>query len=230
MKHGPETAGSKHARGQGGSRMTKPGEMVHVDFTALPALPNHKARWLFAAIDDFCHEAVTWLTTESSGVADEFTVVDSFPYQIEAITADDSFAVSEQALARFGIKPHRYQRYEPRPFWTEQFLHVVQEHFMHGISNMSAGTLIEALNRVVWSYNNERPQLSLEGMTPVEFRRRFFDQTEPNLVQAGKKDKMLFAPRAKLYLLIPIENESLSGYISRLADLHAISIRKPRKL
>lgn len=172
---------------------TRPGELLHLDVKYLPALRNARWDYEFAAVDDFSREAVAWITTEqTSATATAFLekVLSHLPYPVEAVMTDNAWAFTmvktahpgrrsrfEQALRSLGIAHRLLRPYAPECNGkVERFFRTVDDECLNVQRLFSFGARSRALDKFLWYYNNERPHLSLAGLTPVQRRQAFFSQ------------------------------------------------------
>ncbi len=166
---------------------SRPGELLHLDIKLLPALRNARYDYEFAAVDDFCREAVVAITTEQTSVAATAFlehVVDRLPYRIEAVLTDNALAFTmkrawhcdrltrfEQACRSLGIAHHLLRPRRPQSNGkVERFFRTVDDECLALQTQWTFHHRNRAVERFVWFYNHERPHLSLHGMTPVQRR------------------------------------------------------------
>jgi transposase InsO family protein len=172
---------------------TRPGELLHLDVKYLPALRNARWDYEFAAVDDFSREAVAWITTEqTSTTATAFLerVLARLPYPVEAGLTDNAWVFTmqknahpgrrsrfEQALRSLGIGHRLLRPYAPECNGkVERFFRTVDDECLNVHRLFSFGARSRALDKFLWFYNNQRPHLSLGGLTPVQRRQAFFSQ------------------------------------------------------
>ena len=166
---------------------SRPGELLHLDIKVLPALRNARYDYEFAAVDDFSREAVVAITTEqTSAAATSFLerVVGRLPYRVEAVLTDNALAFTmryahhsdrltrfEQACRSLGIAHHLLRPRRPQSNGkVERFFRTVDDECLALQRQWTFRHRSRAVERFVWFYNNERPHLSLNGMTPVQRR------------------------------------------------------------
>jgi len=174
---------------------TKPGELLHLDVKYLPALRNARYDYEFAAVDDYTREAVAWITTEQTSVtATAFLerVLARLPYPVQAIMTDNAWAFTmqktahpgrlsrfEQALVSYGISHRLLRPYAPECNGkVERFFRTVDDECLNVQKLFTFGARSTALGRFLWYYNNQRPHLSLAGLTPVKRRQQYFAQCQ----------------------------------------------------
>lgn len=172
---------------------SRPGELVHMDIKYLPALRNARYDYEFAAVDDYTREAVAWITTEqTSASATAFLehVLASLSYPIQAIMTDNAWAFTMQKtahpgrLSRFesacqslGIDHKLLKPYRPECNGkVERFFRTIDDECLAVQRLFTFDARSRALEKFLWYYNNQRPHLSLGGLTPVQRRQTYFAQ------------------------------------------------------
>jgi len=172
---------------------TRPGELLHLDVKYLPALRNARWDYEFGAVDDFSREAVAWITTEqTSSTATAFLerVLSTLPYPVETVMTDNAWVFTmhktahparrsrfEQALQSLGIGHRLLRPYAPECNGkVERFFRTVDDECLNVQKLFTFGARSRALDKFLWYYNNERPHLSLGGLTPTQRRQAFFSQ------------------------------------------------------
>jgi transposase InsO family protein len=172
---------------------SRPGELLHLDIKFLPALRNARYDYEFAAVDDYTREAVAWITTEqNSATATAFLerLLKELTYPVEAIMTDNAWAFTmqktshpgrlsrfEQALRSYGIAHRLLRPYAPECNGkVERFFRTVDDECLNIQKLFTFGARSKAVDRFLWYYNNQRPHLSLGGLTPVQRRQAFFAQ------------------------------------------------------
>jgi transposase InsO family protein len=164
-----------------------------MDIKFLPALRNARYDYEFAAVDDYTREAVTWITTEqgsSSATAFLERVLGTLSYPIEAVMTDNAWAFTMQRTAHPGrqsrfesacqnlgithklLRPHRPECNGK----VERFFRTVDDECLAVQRLFTFRARDRAVQKFVWYYNNQRPHLSLGGLTPVQRRQAYFDQ------------------------------------------------------
>ena len=96
----------------GGTKSSRPGELLHIDLKYLPAARNARHDFEFAAVDDFSREAVVRIQTDqTSAAAADFLehVVHTLPYPVEAVLTDNAFAFTMRH-ARHSDRLTRFQQ------------------------------------------------------------------------------------------------------------------------
>lgn len=172
---------------------SRPGELLHIDFKYLPALRNARHDFEFAAVDDFSREAVVRIQTDqTSAAAATFLehVLATLPYPVTAVLTDNAFAFTMRH-AHHGDRLTRFQQvcraldirhYLVRPYTpqsngkVERFFRTVDDECLYVQPLFTFGARSRAVDRFVWYYNHQRPHQSLNGMTPVQRRRLYFNQ------------------------------------------------------
>jgi len=172
---------------------TRPGELLHLDVKYLPALRNARYDYEFAAVDDYSREAVAWITTEQTSVtATAFLerVLDELNYPIEAVMTDNAWAFTmvktahpgrrsrfEQALLSYGISHRLLRPYAPECNGkVERFFRTVDDECLNTRRLFTFDARSRAVDKFLWYYNNQRPHLSLNGMTPAQKRQAYFSR------------------------------------------------------
>lgn len=194
LRHDQNRLRPKLARRVRRYEKSRPGELVHLDVKYLPALRNARYDYEFAAVDDYSREAVAWITTEqTSSTATAFLerVLGQLPYPIEAVMTDNAWAFTmlktahpnrqsrfEQALLTYGISHRLLRPYCPESNGkVERFFRTVDDECLNVRKLFTFGARSRALDRFLWYYNNQRPHLSLGGLTPVQRRQQYYAQT-----------------------------------------------------
>ena len=171
---------------------TRPGELVHLDLKYLPALENGR-ELEYAAIDDYTREAVTWITPHhTTAAATTFLeqVVDRLGYPIDAVMTDNDlvftmrFAFHSTRRTRFqyacrslGIRHQLIRPHTPETNGkVERFIKTVDDECFAVRCPRNSRRRIRVLEVSMTYYNNERPHLSLAGLTPVQRREAYFAQ------------------------------------------------------
>jgi transposase InsO family protein len=174
---------------------TRPGELVHIDVKYLPALRNARYDFEFAAVDDFCREAVVWIgfdQTSATAAAFLERVLKRLPYKVDAVLTDNAFAFTmrfahhaerqtrfQEACASLGIRHYLLRPRAPQSNGkVERFFRTVDDECLNRRRLFTFRARSRAVEDFVWFYNHERPHLSLGGMTPVERRKLFFRQSK----------------------------------------------------
>lgn len=191
VRHGVNHLRPKRARVIRRYEKSRPGELVHMDIKFLPALRNARYDYEFAAVDDYSREAVTWITTEqTSASATAFLdrVLAGLCYPVQAIMTDNAWAFTmrktahpgrlsrfESACQSLGIdhkllKPHRPQCNGK----VERFFRTIDDECLGVQRLFTFNARSHAVDKFVWYYNNQRPHLSLGGLTPVQRRQAYF--------------------------------------------------------
>jgi transposase InsO family protein len=170
---------------------SRPGELVHMDIKFLPALRNARYDYEFAAVDDYTREAVIWISTEqNSASATTFLerVLDTLTYPVQAIMTDNAWAFTMQKTAhpgrssRFesachtlGITHKLLKPYKPECNGkVERFFRTIDDECLNVQRLFTFNARSRAVDKSVWYYNNQRPHMSLAGLTPVQRRQAFF--------------------------------------------------------
>jgi transposase InsO family protein len=175
---------------------TRPGELLHLDVKFLPALRNARYDFEFAAVDDYSREAVVWITTEqSSATATLFLerVLDTLTYPVEAVMTDNAWVFTMAKTAHPGrrsrfqqaLQSHRISHRLLRPHApecngkVERFFRTVDDECLNVRRLFTFDARSRAVDKFLWYYNNQRPHLSLEGMTPAQKRQAYFSRPIP---------------------------------------------------
>jgi len=173
----------------------RPGELLHIDLKYLPALRNARHDFEFAAVDDFSREAVVSIRTDATSLAAAAFlehVAATLSYPIEAVLTDNAFAFTmryahhadrltrfEQACRSLGIIHHLLRPHRPQSNGkVERFFRTVDDECLALQRRWTFHHRARAVDAFVRFYNHERPHLSLNGMTPVERRDRYFRSSE----------------------------------------------------
>lgn len=174
---------------------SRPGELLHLDLKYLYRWPNSSREYAYAAIDDFSREAVARIRlNRTSGDAVSFLeeVLSALPYQIEAVMTDNDLIFTmrhafhsqrqtrfQQACRSLGIQHWLAQPHHPQSNGKiERFFRTLDEECLL-IRNPGCSELrMRDLEEFVWYYNHQRPHLSLQGLTPVQRRQAYFQQTQ----------------------------------------------------
>lgn len=174
---------------------SRPGELLHLDIKLLPSLRNARYDYEFAVVDDFSREAVVTIATDqTSATATTFleTVVAVLPYRVEAVLTDNAFAFTmhyahhadrltrfEQACRSLGIVHHLLRPRRPQSNGkVERFFRTIDDECLALQRRWTFHHRARAVDAFVRFYNHERPHLSLNGMTPIERRNRYFRSSE----------------------------------------------------
>jgi len=172
---------------------TRPGELLHLDIKYLPALRNARYDYEFAAVDDYSREAVAWITTEQNSVTAALfleKVLSELNYPVEAVMTDNAWAFTmlktahpgrrsrfEQALRTHGISHRLLRPYAPECNGkVERFFRTIDDECLNVHRLFTFDARSRAVNRFLWYYNNQRPHLSLGGLTPVQKRQAYFSR------------------------------------------------------
>lgn len=172
---------------------TRPGELLHLDIKFLPALRNARYDYEFAAVDDYTREAVAWITTEqNSSTATAFLerVLSELTYPVQAVMTDNAWAFTmlktahpgrrsrfEQALQSHGIDHRLLRPYAPECNGkVERFFRTVDDECLNIHRLFTFNARSKAVDKFLWYYNNQRPHLSLAGLTPVQRRQAYFSR------------------------------------------------------
>jgi hypothetical protein len=148
---------------------TEPGEVVYLSSMVLGSREEHK-HLLLVAIDGYTREAVVRVTTEKPPAKIIYSlgnVAIELPYSTQRVVIDRSFDANAGGphSAAFDI--------------LETFLNQLQSCLNNLPTSLDSESLELVLNRVVSAYNHEAPQTKLDGMSPVEFRKRFLGKKRP---------------------------------------------------
>jgi len=175
---------------------SRPGELLHLDLKYLYRWPNSSREYAYAGVDDFSREAVAAvLPQRSSQDAAAFLeqIVSTLPYRIEAVMTDNDLIFSmrrayyaqrqtrfQQCCRSLGIEhwltsPHRPQTNGK----VERFFRTLDEECLLIQDPGCSELRIRDVQQFVWYYNHERPHLSLHGLTPVQRRQAYFQQSRP---------------------------------------------------
>lgn len=171
----------------------RPGELLHLDVKFLPALRNARYDYEFAAVDDYSREAIAWITTEQTTItATAFLekVLKELTYPVEAVMTDNAWAFTmvktahparrsrfEQALRSHGIAHRLLRPYAPECNGkVERFFRTVDDECLNVRPLFTFDARSRAVDKFLWYYNNQRPHLSLGGMTPVQKRQTYFSR------------------------------------------------------
>jgi transposase InsO family protein len=193
VRHGLNHLRTKRRRVIRRYEKSHPGELLHLDVKYLPALRNARYDFEFAAVDDYTREAVAWITTEqNSSTATAFLerVLGELTYPVKAVMTDNAWAFTmvktahpgrrsrfEQALQTHGINHRLLRPYAPECNGkVERFFRTVDDECLNIHRLFSFGARSKALDHFLWYYNNQRPHLSLGGLTPVQRRQAYFSQ------------------------------------------------------
>ena len=173
---------------------SRPGELLHLDLKYLYCWRNRPREFAYAAVDDFSREAVASIRPKrSSPDAASFLehVVETLPYRIESVMTDNDLIFT----MRHAFNPDRKTRFQQAcksmgiAHWLTKPLHPQSngkvERFFRTlddecflIRNPGCSELrIKDLAEFVWYYNHQRPHLSLHGLTPIQRRQAYFQQT-----------------------------------------------------
>jgi transposase InsO family protein len=178
---------------------SRPGELLHLDIKFLPALRNARYDYEFAAVDDFSREAVVQIATEgTSQAAARFLehVAAALPYRVDAVLTDNAFAFTmryaqhrdrltrfQEACRSLGITHYLLRPHHPQSNGkVERFFRTVDDECLALQRRWTFAHRIRAIDRFVWFYNHERPHLSLNGMTPIQRRDRYFGSSALSLM------------------------------------------------
>ena len=174
---------------------SRPGELLHLDLKYLYRWPNSSREYAYAAVDDFSREAVACIRPQrSSHAASAFLeeVVTALPYRIEAVLTDNDLIFSmrrayhsqrqtcfQQSCRNLGIQhwltsPHRPQTNGK----VERFFRTLDEECLLIRDPGCSELRMRDVEQFVWYYNNQRPHLSLQGLTPVQRRQAYFQQLQ----------------------------------------------------
>jgi transposase InsO family protein len=172
---------------------SRPGELLHMDLKYLYRWPNSSREYAYAGVDDFSREAVAAVRPQrSSQDAAAFLeeVVKVLPYRIEAVMTDNDLIFSmrrayharrqtrfQQCCRSLGIEhwltsPHRPQTNGK----VERFFRTLDEECLLLKDPGCSARRTQDVHEFVKYYNQERPHLSLHGLTPVERRQAYFQQ------------------------------------------------------
>lgn len=174
---------------------TRPGELLHLDVKYLPALRNARYDFEFAAVDDYSREAVAWITTEqNSCTATAFLerVLSELTYPIQAVMTDNAWAFTMLKTAHPGrrsrfeqaLQSHRIDHRLLRPYApecngkVERFFRTVDDECLNVHRLFTFAARSKAVDKFLWYYNNQRPHLSLGGLTPVQRRQAYFSRPQ----------------------------------------------------
>ena len=172
---------------------SRPGELLHLDLKYLPLLVGPRQEYEFAAIDDFSREAVASIRAErSSRGATTFLedVLARLPYPVEAVLTDNDLIFTmrfayysqrktyfEQACQSLGIEHRLLRPHRPESNGkVERSIKTVDDECFAIRRPRSSKTRMRVLEEFVWFYNHQRPHLSLQGLTPVQRREKYFLQ------------------------------------------------------
>jgi len=114
------------------------------------------------------------------------------PYRVEAVLTDNAFAFTmryarhaerltqfEQACRSLGIVHHSLRLCRPQSNGkVERFFRTVDDECLALQRRWTFHHRTRAVEAFVRFYNQERPHLSLNGMTPFERRNRYFRSSE----------------------------------------------------
>jgi len=195
LRRGQSRLPRPHRRPAKRYEKSRPGELLHLDIKLLPSLRNARYDYEFAVVDDFSREAVVTIATDqTSATATTFleTVVAVLPYRVEAVLTDNAFAFTmryahhadrltrfEQACRSLGIIHHLLRPHRPQSNGkVERFFRTVDDECLALQRRWTFHHRARAVDAFVRFYNHERPHLSLNGMTPVERRDRYFRSSE----------------------------------------------------
>jgi transposase InsO family protein len=174
---------------------SRPGELLHVDLKYLYRWPNSAREYAYAGVDDFSREAVAAIRpNRSSQDAATFLeeVVSVLPYRIEAVMTDNDLIFSmrrayyarrqtrfQQCCRSLGIahwltSPHRPQTNGK----VERFFRTLDEECLLLKDPGCSARRIRDVHEFVRYYNQERPHLSLHGLTPVQRREAYFQHLQ----------------------------------------------------
>ena len=169
--------------------MTRPGELLHLDFKYLPSLGN-RPEFEYVAIDDFTREGAAQIAGDRSTLAaTRFLehVLAQLPYRVEAVMTDNDLVFTmrfayhstrltrfQQALKSAGIE-HRLIR--PRSPATngkvERWIKTIDDECFRVVQPASSRARVGALRLFVEYYNHARPHQSLGGQSPVTRRNNY---------------------------------------------------------
>ena len=169
--------------------MTRPGELLHVDFKYLPPLGN-RPEFEYVAIDDFTREGAAHIAGDrSTRAATRFLehVLAQLPYRVEAVMTDNDLVFTmrfayhstrltrfQQALKSAGIE-HRLIR--PRSPATngkvERLIKTIDDECFRVVQPPSSRARMGALRLFVEYSNHARPHQSLGGQSPVTRRNNY---------------------------------------------------------
>jgi transposase InsO family protein len=169
--------------------MTRPGELLHLDFKYLPILGN-RPEFEYVAIDDFTREGAAHIAGDRSTLAaTRFLehVLAQLPYRVEAVMTDNDLVFTmrfayhstrltrfQQALKSAGIE-HRLIR--PRSPATngkvERWIKTIDDECFRVVQPVSSRARVGALRLFVEYYNHARPHQSLGGQSPVARRNNY---------------------------------------------------------
>jgi transposase InsO family protein len=172
---------------------SRPGELLHLDFKYLPQLDHPRQEYEFAAVDDFSREAVASIRAErSSRGATTFLedVLTRLPYPVEAVLTDNDLVFTmrfayysqrktyfEQACQSLGIQHRLLRPHHPESNGkVERFIKTIDDECYAVRRPRSSKTRMRVLEEFLWFYNHQRPHLSLQGLTPVQRREKYFLQ------------------------------------------------------
>lgn len=172
---------------------SRPGELLHLDLKYLYRWQNSCREYAYAAVDDFSREAVARIRPQrSSKEAASFLeeVLQLLPYPVEAVMTDNDLIFTmrfsphaqrktyfQDACRSLGIRhwlttPHRPQTNGK----VERFFRTLDEECFL-VRNPGCSELRKQdLSQFLWYYNHQRPHLSLQGLTPIQRRRAYFQQ------------------------------------------------------
>jgi transposase InsO family protein len=174
---------------------SRPGELVHVDLKYLYRWKNTQREYAFAAVDDFSREAVAQIrparTSEDAAAFLERLVV-ALPYRIEAVMTDNDFIFTmryachsdrqtrfQQACRSLGIEHWRARPRHPQSNGkVERFFRTLDDECFAVHRPRSSRTRMRVLEDFLKYYNQQRPHLSLHGLTPVQRRQAYFQQAQ----------------------------------------------------
>jgi transposase InsO family protein len=172
---------------------SRPGELLHLDYKYLPELDFPRQEYEFAAVDDFSREAVASIRPErSSRVATAFLedVLARLPYPVEAVLTDNDLVFTmrfayywqrktyfEQACQSLGIQHRLLRPHRPESNGkVERFIKTIDDECYAVRRPRSSRTRMRVLEEFLWFYNHQRPHLSLQGLTPIQRREKYFLQ------------------------------------------------------
>lgn len=168
-----------------------PGEMVHVDSKRLPLLKGekantHLAEYLFVGIDDHSRELYATIQTDKSARSSrDFLdqMIDECPYTIECIYSDNGLEfkgnLESHEFVRECYKNGIVQRFtRPRTPQTngkaERVIRTLMEMWHTQYEFKSREERYRSLIRFINHYNTVKPHASLEGNTPYEWLKTYF--------------------------------------------------------
>jgi len=169
-----------------------PGELLHLDIKELVPLRRRTApEQQFAVLDDYSREAFSRIYPEATTrVATDFLLraLRYYRYPVQAVLTDNALCFTmrhayhaerttlfAKTCDELGIR-HRLLR--PRHPQTkgkvERFFRTVGEECYERVHFRNSQHRALALRDFIRYYNHDRPHFSLDGLTPVQRRKRYF--------------------------------------------------------